>query len=639
MKWEVRTMRSGTSFFNLPVFKKTVTRYWPLWGTYFAVWLVILPLNGLMTFQYSTGMGFNGGMGNFAIDTVPTTAQGFGLGLMVVFGALCAMAVFGHLYNPRSANFFGSLPVRREGLFLTHYLAGLAFLIVPNLVICLLTLLVELAGGVLCWAGLGFWLAVMCGEGFFFYSLAVFCAMFTGHILALPVFYGIVNALAAGLYGLLELVFHGFYYGFAGFPDGVQTVVKWLTPVVCLEEAVTAYNVNSAPGFSQLAPEDLAYVARVGGIWVSDNRYMVVQGLGTVGIYAIVAVMLAVCAFLLYRVRRLESAGDVVAVGPMKPVFQYGVALCVGMAFGMVTAMVAGGGEIMLMAAMLVWGVLGYFAARMLLEKSFKVFHHWKGALAVAAVFVALFCVVGYDLTGFETRVPAPGTVDSVYVSCNDAVCLGDDGDYLRLNVTDPEDVELFTILHKEAVEQRDWDWRDYEGRELGSTSLNLDYQLKGGGTLSRRYTLYLDLDEVDTEGTGAWVVQRLYDDRELYWEAYGFAQLEEVLAGGLRLERVDVIRYDEENGSTLRGALYAADARTVLAAVKEDFFAGRIGVRRVDDRERWHGRPAEDSLSFVSGETPNGGYYNVHIALQDSATSTLVALEGLADELAESGS
>lgn len=639
MKWEVRTMRSGTSFFDGTVFKKTILRYWPLWGAYFAIWLVLLPLNGLMTLQYSTGMGFNGAMGNFALDTVPATAQGFGLGLMVVFGALCAMAVFGHLYNPRSANFFGSLPVRREGLFLTHYLAGLAFLLVPNLVICLLTLLVELAGGVMCWAGLGFWLAVMCGEGFFFYSLAVFCAMFTGSILALPVFYGIVNALALGLYGLLDLVFHGFYYGFAGFSDGVQAVVKWLTPVVCLNEAVTAYNVNSAPGFSQLAPEDLAYVARAGGIWVSDNRYMVVQGLGTVGIYAIVAVVLAVCAFLLYRVRRLESAGDVVAVNPMKPVFQYGVALCVGMAFGMATAMVAGGGEIMLMAAMPVWGVLGYFAARMLLEKSFKVFRHWKGALAVAVVFVALFCVVGYDLTGFETRVPDPARVDSVYVNGNNAVYLGDDGDSLRLDVTDPEAVELFTILHREAVAQRDWDW--HMESECVSTSLNLDYRLKGGGTLSRRYTLYLDPDEVDTEGTAAYAVQRLYDDRELYWQVYGFARLEAALANGARLDRLEVSCYKEADGTYESDFLYAAGARTVLAAVKEDFLAGRIGVRRVDDQEHWHVGPEADFLHFFSGEVPVGDAYtsySVKITLQDTASSTLAALDALSDELELSG-
>ena len=42
--------------------------------------------------------------------------------------------------------------------------------------------------------------------------------------------------------------------------------------------------------------------------------------------YAAVGVVLMVLAWLMYRRRRSESAGDVVAVGWMKPVFRYGCA-------------------------------------------------------------------------------------------------------------------------------------------------------------------------------------------------------------------------------------------------------------------------------------------------------------------------
>lgn len=625
MRWEVRTMRSGKSFFNLPLFKKTVTRYWPLWATYFAIYLVLLPLNGLMMLRMdSYGDNFDY-MREFAFAHVAQAAgQGGWWALPLLFGALCAMAAFSHLYNPRSANFFGGLPVKREGLFITHYLAGLAFLIVPNLAIFLLTLAVEAAGGVVCWQGLGFWLAATCGEEFFFYSLAVFCALFTGHTLALPVFYVIVNVFVFGVTGLAELVIRAFYYGFAGVPEGVHNTVEWFTPVMKLDDAVGAYRhwVDEAVQVS-------------GG-----ERELVTEGLDVVGVYAVAALALTVVAFLLYRVRRLESAGDVVSVNPMKPVFKYGVAFCAGLGLGIVTVMFTGGEEIGLMIAILFWGVAGYFAAQMLLDKSFKVFSKWKGAVAVAAVFIGLFCVVGFDLTGFETRVPDPARVDSVYVSGNNAVYLGDDGDSLRLDTADPEAIRLFTILHREAVEQRDWDWRDHSGRELGSTSLELTYRLKGGGTLSRRYTLWLDLDGVNEEGTAAWAVQRLYDDRELYWQVYGFDRLEEILAGGVRLERVDVSRCDGEYGTTREGALYAGDARRVLEAVKEDFFAGRIGVRRVNDGAHWPGGPVpvEDSLTFVSGETPEGTVYTVQIALQDTASSTMAALDALSEELAESG-
>ena len=67
----------------------------------------------------------------------------------LVFGILSAMAVFSYLYNSRSVGLFHALPVRREGLFLTNYLSGLSFMLLPSLVVFFCTLLAELAKGCL----------------------------------------------------------------------------------------------------------------------------------------------------------------------------------------------------------------------------------------------------------------------------------------------------------------------------------------------------------------------------------------------------------------------------------------------------------------------------------------------------------
>ena len=142
-------MRSGTSFFDWTVFKKTVCRFWPLWAVYFVGWLFALPLNGLTMLRLDANSFNNFGsyLEDFAQYTVPNLVNAV-LPVTVIFGAFAAMAAFDHLFTARSANLFGSRPIRREGLFLTCYLAGLSFLIVPNLVIFLLTLAVEAAGAV-----------------------------------------------------------------------------------------------------------------------------------------------------------------------------------------------------------------------------------------------------------------------------------------------------------------------------------------------------------------------------------------------------------------------------------------------------------------------------------------------------------
>mgnify|MGYP007010936560 FL=1 len=537
MKWEVRTMRSGTSLFNWPVFKKTALRYWPVWGAYSVIWLVALPLQGLMMLQLEAQArpGLTDGYMRRFAQSVPEMAH-MAMVLALVFGVLAAMAVCSHLYNARSANFFGSLPVRREGLFATHYLAGLAFLVVPNAAIFLLTLLIEAIGGTVLLPGLGFWLAVACGECFFFYSLAVFCGMFTGHILALPAFYGIFN------------------------------VLTW-------------------------------------------------------------ALLLAGASFLLYRARRLESAGDVVSVRCMRPVFQYGVAFCAGLTFGIATTSFLGGQEPTLMASILVWGVAGYFAARMLLDKSFRVLRYWKGAAAVAGVFTALFLVVGFDLTGFETRVPDPDQVDYVELEGANLCSLADGGDYLRAEEGGPEFVKYAVLLHQAAVEQRG----TYPDGTASATNLYLTYHMKDGSTLSRRYyPVYVAPGEADREGTAAWAIRQIYGDRELYWRAYGFEEAERRMAEeGWRLREVSYENDGHDPGTDQTVYYGGAEAMALYEAVKEDFQAGRIGVRRVEDWDKYvQGRR---NLNFQFSNDVNANFW-IEIRVQDTASSTLAVLAQLGE-------
>ena len=599
-------MRSGISCFDRTVFKKTLLRFWPLWGAYAAIWLIALPLNGVTMLQLSAFSQQGGAdyMRGFAYEMVPALS-GMCLFMAVVFGVLSAMAAFSHLYNARSANFFGALPIRREGLFLTHYLAGLAFLIVPNAVIFLLTLAVELAGGCVYLPGLLFWLAVSCGECLFFYSMAVFCGLFTGHLLALPAFYGIFNALAVAVMGLSYVTLNAFYYGYAGPGDWMETVMRWLTPVWKLAVSVR------------------------GDYYFDGNSIVpVLEGAGTVGVYALIGLALAAGAFFLYRARRLESAGDVVSVRPMRPVFKYGVALMAGLSFGYLTTFFLSVRETGLMIAIVVWGIVGYFAAQMLLDKSFKVFHKWKGAAAVTGVFIVLFLVVGLDLTGFETRIPNEADVASVEVSGLNWGWYNDNGDYIDLELDDPQSIRLMMDLHRAAVDLRTMDFVDrisYNGRAV---SFSLTYHLTDGSTMSRQYYVSFDPVEMQREGTTAWALERIFTDRDLYWRVYGFDTLEQRLANGGRLENAGYryYRYGENYVDDVC-YYYGEDARTLLSAVEEDFWAGRIGMRHA-------GYDDPDYQRNVSFEVRYGDdrRQTVSIFVPDGATSTLAALDKMAD-------
>ena len=63
--------------------------------------------------------------------------------------------------------------------------------------------------------------------------------MFTGHLLALPVFYGVLNCLAAIISTLMDSVLYLFLYGYNGLSGTTQQAVAWLTPLEKLGGAVS----------------------------------------------------------------------------------------------------------------------------------------------------------------------------------------------------------------------------------------------------------------------------------------------------------------------------------------------------------------------------------------------------------------
>ena len=387
-------MRSVTSCFNSTLYRKNLSRFWPIWALYSVIWLFALPLNLLTTIQ----RGQNWALEDLthSLDYFSRVSVGYSLNLgtvlAVIFGLLAAMAVFSYLDASRSACMMHALPLRREALFFTNYLSGLSFLLLPNAAIFGLTLAGEAVGNCLDLKALAIWLLVQSASCLFFYSFAVFCAMFTGHLLALPVFYGVLNCLAAIISALMDSVLYLFLYGYNGLSGTTQQAVAWLTPLEKLGGAVS---------WTQAA---------------DSGAYQLAQP-AVVAVYAGVGVALSAAALLIYRARQMESAGDVVSVRVVRPIFKYGVAVCAGLSGGTFTYYVLfGDGQLSLVLSILFWAAVGYFLAEMLLRKSFRVFSAWPGCLVLLALLSALFLCIRLDLTGYQDYIPASGEVSQVTV-------------------------------------------------------------------------------------------------------------------------------------------------------------------------------------------------------------------------------
>ena len=614
-------MGSGKSYFNPTLFGKNLARFWPIWGLYALIWVVLLPVGVLLRRDL-----WDKGLAREFPLALLDGSRNMALVLAFLFGILCAMAVFSYLYSARSVGMLHALPMHREGLFLTNYLSGLAFLWVPNFAVFLLALAAEALNGSVVFSSLFTWLVVTCLLCLFFYSFAVFCAMFTGHILALPAFYLILNFLASVITYLLESIAREFLFGFNG-AVWAEKWAFWFTPALKLLRATGLDYMSSTP------------------------RYC---GLGLVVLYALIGLVLAGIALAVYNRRQLERAGDVITVGWVRPVFRYGMALCcaitLGAFFYSIFYTLLPRGAWTLLGWMLLWGAVGCFIAEMLLKKRLWVFKtSWKGCVIFLVCLVAAMTTLELDLIGFESRVPSPTHVKTVQVSEVSSSPL-DSGDYLSFSTTDPQIIEEITNLHSaitqrkeelEAVQSSGISTQSWISGSNGldlqvetSTYVRLRYELTDGSVVERWYDLPIRAEDLEDPSTPAARLSQLINQPQVTSEIY-FGSIGETA----RLVDACLMNlYNPEDDSYGFEYLPADLLEPLLEAIQADIAEGNLGRRYLlEDQARMDNCCYADlELTFrmdqsgVSGGTAPAAAANtisVTITLQKSAVHTMQVL------------
>ncbi len=616
-------MRSAKSCFSPTLFRKNLVRFWPIWGLYLFIWLLVLPLGILNTFR-----NWDGYNDMYALSTLSLGAVG-----ALCFGILAAMAVFSYLYNNRSVQLIHALPVTREGLFVTNYLSGLLFLLGPNVIVFALSLL---AGGAAAPRTLVLWLVAQSLMCLFFYSFAIFCAMFTGNLLALPVFYGILNFLVIALSQVLDYLMGQFLFGYAGSYGGDE-LVEWFTPIMRIGR-------------------QLSHERRI----INGVETSVLLGLPTLLAYGLVALVLTGIALVLYRRRALEMAGDLVSVAWVRPIFKYGVAFCAAVTLGSFLytefRSLLPSGRWAILLPLIFAGLIGYFAAEMLLKKRFKVFTTaWKGSVAFSLALLALFVVGNNDLVGFN-RAPARSSVVSVQID-GPYTAPYDGGNGGSIRLTRPEDIDAALALHQAIVNSRaaieqdiDYSGGGYDsrpqmeplsgGRQLEvetftTSSVDITYELSSGKMIRRSYQLPFRAERLEGDNTVEHHLTELLNRPHLleqrYWD----------FPDGLRLVDVSMNTYPSESDGEDTVSLGESDAQreALLAAVKADMAAGRIGTRYLMETAARYTNCYYNDLRFTflnppvsitSGNSTKSENYEVTVTLQTTATETLKVLAEL---------
>lgn len=472
-------MKSATSC-SKALFASAAKRSWPVWTAYLVLWVVCLP--GYIGSSLGQSWAYTGDTARLTVHHILESAVSFGVIISFCAAICAAMCVFSFMYSPRPASAMGVLPIKREGMFVSQMLAGILPLIAANVLVAVITFCVEAVYGEARLMPIIQWFALTGLQLVLFYGIACFCAQLTGHIIVLPCVYVVLNFTAVVVEQMAARAAEVFIYG-------VETSVgvsQVFSPVVNMINMglYTPYDDSAAESYVRLYEQ------------TSFNGWTIML------VYACVGLVLLAAAMLLFRRRRLECAGDVVAVKVLKPVFKYCFAIGGALVLGVTAHAIIfsnsypDGSLWPLLSLMLMGGFICYFAAEMLMKKTFRVWkvRAWAGFAVFAVVFGGFCAAAEFDIFGYERRVPGAENVESVRIY----------GVIENIELKNRDSVDAVVSLHRDLIAHKGENERafadgSYYENPYGVNSFYITYNLKDGRVLQRRYSVAAPLSDVET--------------------------------------------------------------------------------------------------------------------------------------------
>lgn len=477
-------MTSKISCFDRAVFRRALKKTAPVWILY-TLYELLLPLR-----LFSFCRGVSSCTDDFLVQ-IEKTILGYARInaslLPFLLGGLLAWGLFFWLFRAGTAYFYAALPVRRETLFLTNYLTGLLLCAAPALLSSLLLWAVGAGFGAAVFVpAMQVFTATMLGFLLFF-SFAVLVCCVVGQMAAMPIVYVILNFTFFVLETIVRHLLFTFVYGMPYSQSStMQSFALHATPVLGLLQG----------GF------------RVQTDWLErDGMYYMeyaprLEGWSYLGMLAALGLVFALCAFLLLKHREMERSGDVIAVGWLRPValyvFTIGCALVLGALMAELFSSNTADNFWYVLLFLFMGAFVGYFAGKMLLQKTVHVFRSgWLGLGACCLALLLAFGAAEFDLFGYSRYLPERSAVQAAGLTHYQS-----NGLYTTQDDAFIQDV---LNLHTAAVSEKSKQEHRRHAYQLGTDyteQFYITYRMTDGTLTERYYSIVYseaDLEDPDS--------------------------------------------------------------------------------------------------------------------------------------------
>lgn len=379
--------------------------------------------------------------------------------LLIPICLFMAIRTFDYLTKESVTTFFHSMPYSRTKLFIVNGLTGFALLIIPLALVTLLMIVITPFGV----ATTGYYLTlfgVLCCECFFAYTFTILMAMLFSNKVAL-------YTMPFILLGYIDVLLYI-----------ASTIVSKMINVTDPINGPSGFIMFLSPIKLLLSPKVEYNRFRIIDSKAIDYRFCNLET--TIPTELIVGAIMLILAYILYRRRKSEVSGEVVAFKSCRYIFKW----CFSLSIGLVMAFVLGvsstygsdnsiKNNIIISVIFVLCSILAYMIAEMIISKRFNIFKKVRLEIIPIVVFASILSVLAAtDAFGFRSYVPDLEDICLMTVSAEKDISQTETKLYEIRMSDEPEYInrkKLFSDLNKTVVRE------DY-GDESNNIRLKFTY-------------------------------------------------------------------------------------------------------------------------------------------------------------------
>ena len=474
-----------------------VKKTWPIWAAelFFLSWLIPVSL----TFDMIYGRKYLNLDAPFEIAKI----------LVIPVCVLMAMKLFGYLMKEKSTTFYHSLPYTRTKLFVVNAVSGFLLIMIPLFLVGVASAIIAAAKGYNVVVFMIEWFLILCCECIYLYSFTILIAIIFGTKVSGYAMTGILFFYAEVITSIYSSLFSNLHTSVINnfiFPRGF---FQFLSPVSMATSIYisTDYWINNERGYS-----------------FTNLALTITEDL-------VVGALMIVAAFLLYKYRKSERSGEIIAFNSFRLVFKWGFAFSFGafLTFFLgdaVTGSIEMQSTLYIVQTLLYifFVVLSYVIAEMIICKKFNVFYKLRFEILIpVAVSILIALMLLFDVFGISRYVPDKDDIESVNVNVNlgiNETYTSKFGSFFFINLnsgklSEYEKIDAFLEMHKNIIAD-DPDTFTYKrtgynkyfisdkATEDYENMVHLWYSLKDGSNITRQYYVPIEyvekyLDQMDT--------------------------------------------------------------------------------------------------------------------------------------------